>query len=98
MTLANDGKPEEAIDAYSHSLELDPSCVSARHHLSLSCITIGCYKEAIEHVLTAIALYSHQPSKDDQTAMSLWDTLGKALKMMVVDSIMRYGDILKNLY
>lgn len=86
--MANDGKAEEAIDAYSHALELDPSYVSARHHLSRSCVTVRCYKEAAEHVLSALALYSREPSKHDVTTKALWDTLEKALKMMVSDGMM----------
>ena len=47
-TLANGGKSEDAIQAYYKALQLKPSFVRARYNLGVSCLNIGCYKEAAE--------------------------------------------------
>jgi len=56
-TLANSGRSEEAIDAYEHALELNPNFVRARYNLGVSCINIGCYEEAAQHLLGALAMH-----------------------------------------
>lgn len=56
-TLANSGRSEEAIDAYSRALELRPNFVRARYNLGVSCINIGCYEEAAQHLLGALAMH-----------------------------------------
>lgn len=56
-TLANSGKSEEAIAAYSRALEENPNFVRARYNLGVSCINIGCYPEAAGHLLGALSLH-----------------------------------------
>lgn len=56
-TLANSSRSEEAIEAYYKALELRPSFVRARCNLGVSCINMGCYKEAAEHLLSAMFLH-----------------------------------------
>lgn len=56
-TMANSGQSEEAIDAYSHALELRPNFVRARYNLAVSCLNIGCYKEAAGHLLGALDMH-----------------------------------------
>ncbi|TKA77354.1 hypothetical protein B0A49_02455 [Cryomyces minteri] len=56
-TLANSGRSEEAIDAYQRALELRPNFVRARYNLGVSCINIGCYEEAAQHLLGALAMH-----------------------------------------
>lgn len=56
-TLANSGRSEEAIDAYSRALELRPNFVRARYNLGVSCINIGCFEEAAQHLLGALAMH-----------------------------------------
>ncbi|KAE8213044.1 hypothetical protein CF327_g3375 [Tilletia walkeri] len=55
-TLANGGKPEEAIQAYHHALELRPTFTRAIYNLSVSCLNLGAHQEAAEHLLSALAL------------------------------------------
>ncbi|RLV90330.1 Histidine biosynthesis trifunctional protein [Spathaspora sp. JA1] len=50
-SLANSNRSEEAVDAYFKALQLKPTFVRARYNLGVSCINIGCYKEAAEHLL-----------------------------------------------
>lgn len=56
-TLANSGRSEEAIQAYERALELNPNFVRARYNLGVSCINIGCFTEAAQHLLGALAMH-----------------------------------------
>ncbi|KAI9872670.1 MAG: Peroxisomal membrane signal receptor PTS1 [Pleopsidium flavum] len=56
-TLANSGRSEEAIAAYEKALTLNPNFVRARYNLGVSCINIGCYEEAAQHLLGALAMH-----------------------------------------
>lgn len=56
-TLANSGRSEEAIDAYGRALAIRPNFVRARYNLGVSCINIGCYMEAAQHLLGALAMH-----------------------------------------
>lgn len=56
-SLANSNRSEEAIQAYHKALNLKPSFVRARYNLAVSSINIGCYKQAAEHLLTALSMH-----------------------------------------
>ncbi|KAL9109094.1 MAG: hypothetical protein Q9227_006185 [Pyrenula ochraceoflavens] len=56
-TLANSGRSEDAIAAYERALQLNPNFVRARYNLGVSCINIGCYPEAAQHLLGALAMH-----------------------------------------
>ena len=56
-TLANSGRSEEAITAYEKALELNPNFVRARYNLGVSCINIGCFREAAQHLLGALDMH-----------------------------------------
>lgn len=68
-SLANSNRSEEAVNAYFKALELKPTFVRARYNLGVSCINIGCYKEASEHLLSGLAM--HQVEGQDTTTLSL---------------------------
>ncbi|KAK9248262.1 hypothetical protein V1506DRAFT_468523 [Lipomyces tetrasporus] len=89
-TLANSHRSEEAIEAYYKALELRPSFVRARYNLGVSCINIGCYKEAAQHLLGALDMH-RVPSgqaefgEDDVLAnqsTNLYDTLRRVFLAM----------------
>ncbi|CCH57969.1 hypothetical protein TBLA_0A01690 [Henningerozyma blattae CBS 6284] len=56
-SLANSNRSEEAVAAYHRALTLKPSFVRARYNLAVSSINIGCFKEAAEHLLTALSMH-----------------------------------------
>ena len=56
-TLANSRRSEEAIEAYEQALQLRPNFVRARYNLGVSCINIGCFHQAAEHLLGALAMH-----------------------------------------
>ncbi|OQO06202.1 hypothetical protein B0A48_08790 [Cryoendolithus antarcticus] len=56
-TLANSNRSEEAIDAYSHALEIRPNFVRARYNLGVSCINLGVLEEAASHLLGALSMH-----------------------------------------
>ncbi|KAI9802521.1 MAG: Peroxisomal membrane signal receptor PTS1 [Piccolia ochrophora] len=56
-TLANSGRSEEAITAYEKALTLRPNFVRARYNLGVSCINIGCFEEAAQHLLGALSMH-----------------------------------------
>lgn len=64
-SLANSNRSEEAVDAYFKALELKPTFVRARYNLGVSCINIGCYKEAAEHLLSGLSM--HQVEGENTT-------------------------------
>jgi peroxin-5 len=56
-TLANSGRSEDAIAAYERALNANPNFVRARYNLGVSCINIGCYPEAAQHLLGALSMH-----------------------------------------
>ena len=56
-TLANSGRSEEAIAAYEKALILNPNFVRARYNLGVSCINIGVYPQAAQHLLGALSMH-----------------------------------------
>lgn len=43
-TLANGSKPEEAVDAYHHALNIAPGFIRARYNVGITCINLGAHK------------------------------------------------------
>ena len=53
-TLANGGRSDEAVAAYTNALELRPSYIRCRYNLGISCVNLKSYREAVEHFLVAL--------------------------------------------
>jgi len=56
-TLANSGRSEEAIAAYEKALTINPNFVRARYNLGVSCINIGVFPQAAQHLLGALSMH-----------------------------------------
>ena len=70
-TLANSGRSEEAIEAYSRALELRPNFVRARYNLGVSCINLGVQEEAAVHLLGALSMHKVSEVEGLQKAKEL---------------------------
>jgi peroxin-5 len=70
---------EQAIEAYYKSLSLNPTFVRARYNLGVSCINIGVYREAVEHLLGALDM---QQGGGVNVSVNLWDTLRRTFILM----------------
>ncbi|CAG8438619.1 2497_t:CDS:2 [Funneliformis mosseae] len=83
-TLANSGRPEDAIEAYHKALDFKPTFVRARYNLGVSCLNIGCYSEAAEHLLGALSMHQTGLNSDGgvNTSNSLRETLHRTFLMM----------------
>ncbi|XP_017766590.1 PREDICTED: peroxisomal targeting signal 1 receptor isoform X2 [Eufriesea mexicana] len=87
-TLANGQKSEEAINAYHHALKLSPGFIRARYNLGISCINLGAFKEAGEHLVIALnqqaAGRGIQGESFSPKAMSntIWSTLRIVISLM----------------
>eukprot|EP00732_Lithocolla_globosa_P001426 Lithocolla_globosa_v1_NODE_706_length_3411_cov_5.489425.p1 type:complete len:665 gc:universal NODE_706_length_3411_cov_5.489425:2131-137(-) len=91
-TLANNSNSEEAINAYSKALEINPSFIRARYNFAISCINLGAHQQAAEHLLTALSL-QNSPLSDSVAALNqsagrrqmsacIWQTLRMTLHML----------------
>lgn len=83
-SLANSNRPEEAVEAYFKALEIKPTFVKARYNLGISCINIGCYKEAAEHLLGGLSMHQVEGQKglSYHQSTSLNETLKRAFIAM----------------
>jgi peroxin-5 len=81
-TLANSGRSEEAISAYDRALDIKPTFVRGRYNLGVSCINIGVYTEAAEHLLGALSMHVLPGGEDGNVSVNLWDTLRRTFMLM----------------
>lgn len=79
-SLANSNRSEEAIEAYYKALQLKPTFVRARYNLGVSSINIGCYKEAAEHLLSALSMHQVEGVKNEDFSSNQSTTILETLK------------------
>ncbi|SCU85205.1 LADA_0D06238g1_1 [Lachancea dasiensis] len=79
-SLANSNRSEEAVQAYRKALQLKPTFVRARCNLAVSCMNMGCYKEAAEYLLTALTMQEVEgvPLSETAASQNLLETLKRA--------------------
>ncbi|KAI9611713.1 hypothetical protein KEM48_004455 [Puccinia striiformis f. sp. tritici PST-130] len=88
-TLANSGKPEEAIQYYNRAIELLPSYIRARYNLSISLINLGKYFESIKNLLDSLVI-QHQGSSSSSVPLhpSGTDSLDQKQKSGVTSDVL----------
>lgn len=97
-TLANSGRSEEAIDAYTRALELQPNFVRARYNLGVSCINLGILETAAGHLLGALSMHRVIESEGRAKAAELLrDGNGNAVDDSVVEGLLQQNQS-TNLY
>ncbi|KAG5733004.1 Peroxisomal targeting signal receptor [Termitomyces sp. T112] len=82
-TMANSGRPEDALQYYYKALELNPGYIRARFNLGISCINLRRYEEAAQHILDALVFQDNDGVRDAAglnetrgvTTKALWDSL-----------------------
>uniref|UniRef100_A0AAG5D609 Peroxisomal targeting signal 1 receptor n=1 Tax=Anopheles atroparvus TaxID=41427 RepID=A0AAG5D609_ANOAO len=89
-SLANGNRSVEAVEAYQRALAIQPGFIRARYNVGIICINLKAYKEAAEHLLTAL---NHQAtsiarsglnvsSPANQMSSTIWTTLRMVLSLM----------------
>uniref|UniRef100_A0A1B0D499 Uncharacterized protein n=1 Tax=Phlebotomus papatasi TaxID=29031 RepID=A0A1B0D499_PHLPP len=89
-SLANGNRSVEAVDAYQRALAIHPGFIRARYNVGIICINLKAYKEAAEHLLTAL---NHQATSSarsgivrdssyKQMSNSIWSTLRMAVSLL----------------
>nr|CAI5868083.1 unnamed protein product [Callosobruchus analis] len=49
-TLANGSRPEEAVNAYHHALNIAPGFIRARYNVGITCINLSAYRYVLEFI------------------------------------------------
>lgn len=89
-SLANGNRSVEAVEAYQRALDIQPGFIRARYNVGIICINLKAYKEAAEHLLTAL---NHQASSiarsginvsspANQMSSTIWITLRMVMSLM----------------
>lgn len=89
-SLANGNRSVEAVEAYQRALEIQPGFIRARYNVGIICVNLKAYKEAAEHLLTAL---NHQASSiaraginvsspANQMSSTIWITLRMVMSLM----------------
>uniref|UniRef100_A0A182FFL3 Peroxisomal targeting signal 1 receptor n=1 Tax=Anopheles albimanus TaxID=7167 RepID=A0A182FFL3_ANOAL len=89
-SLANGNRSVEAVEAYQRALGIQPGFIRARYNVGIICINLKAYKEAAEHLLTAL---NHQAtsiarsglnvsSPANQMSSTIWTTLRMVVSLM----------------
>ncbi|KAG8765375.1 hypothetical protein FRC16_008069, partial [Serendipita sp. 398] len=77
-TIANHGRPQDAIEYYHRALALNPSYIRARFNLGISCMSLHRNEDAAGHILDALVLQENDAMQSDSrgiTSSTLWETL-----------------------
>lgn len=97
-TLANSGRSEEAIEAYSRALDLKPNFVRARYNLGVSCINLGVQEEAAVHLLGALSMHRVMEQEGREKAKEvLQDGSGRDVDDSIVEGLLQQNQS-TNLY
>ncbi|XP_050074217.1 peroxisomal targeting signal 1 receptor [Anopheles maculipalpis] len=89
-SLANGNRSLEAVDAYQRALAYHPGFIRARFNVGVICVNLKAYKEAAEHLLTALNLQANSAvrsglkvqSMSNQMSSAIWSLLRMVLSLM----------------
>ncbi|XP_075210068.1 peroxisomal targeting signal 1 receptor-like isoform X2 [Lycorma delicatula] len=91
-TLANGNRSEEAVDAYHNALQLSPGFIRARFNLGITCVHLRAYREACEHLLTALNQQAAGRGVQGERSLVMSDSVWTTLRLAV--SLMHRNDLL----
>ncbi|EDV91968.1 peroxisomal targeting signal 1 receptor [Drosophila grimshawi] len=91
-SLANGSRSVEAVEAYQQALQLQPGFIRVRYNVGVCCMNLKAYKEAAEHLITALTMQAHtnaarelpsaQAVGQNQMSESIWSTLKMVISLM----------------
>ncbi|XP_017870300.1 PREDICTED: peroxisomal targeting signal 1 receptor [Drosophila arizonae] len=91
-SLANGSRSVEAVEAYQQALQLQPGFIRVRYNVGVCCMNLKAYKEAAEHLITALTMQAHtnasrelpnaQAIGQNQMSESIWSTLKMVISLM----------------
>ncbi|EDW62839.1 peroxisomal targeting signal 1 receptor [Drosophila virilis] len=91
-SLANGSRSVEAVEAYQQALQLQPGFIRVRYNVGVCCMNLKAYKEAAEHLITALTMQAHtnaarelpnaQAFGQNQMSESIWSTLKMVISLM----------------
>ncbi|XP_064538936.1 peroxisomal targeting signal 1 receptor [Drosophila montana] len=91
-SLANGSRSVEAVEAYQQALQLQPGFIRVRYNVGVCCMNLKAYKEAAEHLITALTMQAHtnaarelpnaQALGQNQMSESIWSTLRMVISLM----------------
>ncbi|XP_061878921.1 PEX5-related protein isoform X1 [Entelurus aequoreus] len=82
-TLANGNRSEEAVEAYTRALELQPGFIRSRYNLGISCINLGAHRVAVTNLLMALNQQRRSQScSQNQMSANIWAALRIAVSTM----------------
>ncbi|GHJ84307.1 hypothetical protein NliqN6_0709 [Naganishia liquefaciens] len=100
-TLANGGKPEEALQCYEEALNRNPGYVRATFNVGIACIKLGRYQEASDYVIKALRLqqaealgsyHNNESALKNGTSEGMWQTLRTAFSNLDRMDLIRMCD------
>ncbi|XP_055379937.1 peroxisomal targeting signal 1 receptor [Condylostylus longicornis] len=96
-SFANGNRSVEAVDAYKQALEIQPGFIRARYNVGIICMNLKAYKEAAEHLLTALnmqasslsrsGLSENVTSRVSPMSEVIWSTLRMVFALMGRDDL-----------
>ncbi|XP_005177295.2 peroxisomal targeting signal 1 receptor [Musca domestica] len=91
-SLANGSRSVEAVEAYQRALELEPGFIRVRYNVGVCCLNLKAYKQACEHLLTALNMQANVAASRElaagalgtgqQMSESIWSTLKMVISLM----------------
>lgn len=98
-SLANGNRSVEAVEAYQRALEIEPGFIRVRYNVGVCCMNLKAYKQAAEHLLTALNLQANSSVRSGLsegaslggTASQMSDTIWTTFKMII--SLMGRSDL-----